>query len=124
MDLIDPAMPNQAKRRPTLRRVVQPTMPKVVERDYTVTFFVDDIKPEKLPLFPYFVNGSAAGRVRMIAYVSADSPASAQYTLADYYPHAYVESIEPGRVEQVVPSVQGVSLPERRPGLFRRLLNL
>ncbi len=118
MDLIDPAMADQACRLPRVA-IRQPDA-----RDYTVTFYVDNIKPSALPTFTYFVSGSAAGRVRMTAYIPADCAAEAQIRLLDYFPEAYVECVEIGRVEQPVPSGQGVVQPERRPGLLRRLFNL
>jgi hypothetical protein len=122
MDLVDPAMHDQAPTRTRAKALPHGNTPQT--RDYTVTFYVDSIIPSGLPNFPYFINGSAAGRVRVVAYVAADSPEYAHIRVMDFFPAAFVEGIETGRVEQVVPSVQGVSLPERRPGLFRRLFSL
>lgn len=90
-------------------------------RDFTVTFFVDSVRPATLPPFPYAVTGSAAGRIQMHAYVPAHAAVDARYHLEDYFPDAYVECIEPGRVEPPMPKLHGVETPVRRLGLFRRL---
>lgn len=122
MDLIDPAMADQAPMR--IRQRMATKQPPAIVRDHTITYYVDDIRPSEVPPFTFFVSGSAAGKVRMTAYIPAGDPTEAQIRLADYFPSAYVECVEIGRVEQAAPTGMGVVQPERRPGLFRRLFSL
>lgn len=99
-------------------------LPQVVRQDYSVIFFVDSVRPEGLPPFPYIVNGVVAGRVRMVAYISAESPTDAGTSPSVYFPDSYVESVEPGRIVPDAPTFQGVAAPEKRQGLFARLFSI
>lgn len=95
---------------------------KLVVQDYTVTFYVDSVKPDMLPNFPYSVTGSAAGRVKMVAYVSAADPSDARYAVGSFFPDSYVESVEPGRIAPAAPTIHGMAVPERSAGLLTRII--
>jgi len=97
-------------------------LPKLAPaQDFTVVFFDDSARPDSLPPFPYAVTGSAAGRVKLMAYITAISPDDVQVSLCYYFPNCHIESIDYGRLEPEPPCIHGIATPRTRIGFWRKL---